>query len=137
MHNRLFKTIPKADSYIKNSFELVEKLKSLHITGAHKLISLDVTLLFRNVPIEVAVDCVNEQWRFISMDCSLPKDEFLEAVRFVLDSTFFPFDNRIYKQKLRHSHGLVFITCGLNNEEIRDGILDVVKFGYFVLLQIC
>ena len=25
LHNRLFKTIPKADSYIKNSFELVKK----------------------------------------------------------------------------------------------------------------
>ena len=70
LHNRLFKTIPKADSYIKNSFELVEKLKKLHITSEHKLISLDVTSLFMNVPMDIAVDCVNEQWNFISKDCS-------------------------------------------------------------------
>ena len=38
LHNMLFKTIPKADSYIKNSFQLVEKLKRLYITGDHKLI---------------------------------------------------------------------------------------------------
>ena len=86
-----FKTIPKADSYIKNSFELVEKLRSLHFTGAHELISLDVTSLFTNVPIDIAVNCVNEQWNFISKDCSLPRDEFLGAIRFVLDSTFFFF----------------------------------------------
>ena len=45
LHNILFKTIPKADSYIKNSLQLdsrifrVEKLKRLRPTGDHKLIS--------------------------------------------------------------------------------------------------
>ena len=31
LHNRLFKIIPKANSYIKNSFDLVDKLRMLHI----------------------------------------------------------------------------------------------------------
>ena len=61
LHNRLFKTIPKADSHVKNSFELVGKLRSVHFTDAHELISLDVTSLFTNVPTDIAVDCVNEQ----------------------------------------------------------------------------
>jgi len=91
----LFKTIPKADSYIKNSFQLIDKLKRLYITNEYKLISLDVISLF---PIDIAVDCVNEQWSFISKECSLPKNEFLGAIRFILDSTFFLFDNKIYKQ---------------------------------------
>ena len=36
------------------------------------------------------------------------------------------------------SHGLSFITCnrGPSNEETREGVLDVVGFGYCVLLQI-
>ena len=55
LHNILFKTIPKADSHIKNSFQLVEKLKRLRPTGDHKLISLDVTSLFTNVPIDIAI----------------------------------------------------------------------------------
>jgi len=82
----LFKTIPEADSYIKNSFQLVKKLKRLYITGEHKLISLNVTSLFTNLLLEIAVDCVNEQWSFISKDCTLPKNEFLGsdtgAIRF-------------------------------------------------------
>jgi len=77
LHNILFKSIPKANSYIKNSFELVEKLKRLHITDEYKLISLDVKSLFTNVPMQIAVDCVNEQWVFVSGDCPLPKEEFL------------------------------------------------------------
>ena len=41
---------------------------------------------------------MNEQWSFITKECSLPKNEFLGAIRFVLDSTFFSFDNKLYKQ---------------------------------------
>jgi len=129
LYNRLFKTIPKADSYIKNSFNLVDKLRMLHTTGAHDLISLDMTSLFTNVPMDIGV---NEQWNFILKDYSLPKNEFLGVIRFVLDSTFF----LLIIYKLWHPHGFSIITgkCGLSNEEIRDGVLDVVEFGHFILL---
>jgi len=93
LHNKLFKTIPKTDSNVRNSFKLVEKLRSVHFTGAHELISLDVTSLFTNdgfVPTNVAIDCVNEHWHVIASDCSLPKKEFLGAIQFILDSTSFP-----------------------------------------------
>ena len=68
----------------------------MHFTGAHELTSLDVTSLFTNVPTDVAIDCVNEHWWAVSNDCSLPKKEFLGAIQFVLDSSFF--DNVIYRQ---------------------------------------
>ena len=98
LHKKLFKTIPRADSYMKNSFELVERLRDVHFTGTHELTSLDVTSLFTNVPTDVAIDCVNEHWPAVSGDCSLPKREFLGAIRFVLDSSFFVFDNVFYRQ---------------------------------------
>ena len=50
---------------------------------------------------EIAVDCVNERWDFIFKDCSLPRDKFLGAIKFILNSTFFSFNNKIYK----HSFG--------------------------------
>ena len=75
LHKKLFKTIPRADSYVKNSFELVERLRDVHFTGAHELTSLDVTSLFTNVPTDVAIECVNEHWWAVSNDCSLPKKE--------------------------------------------------------------
>ena len=85
---------------------------------------------------DIAVDCVNEQWNFISKDCSLPKNELLGAIRFVLDSTFFSFDNKIYKQNfgIPVDSPLITYNCGPSNDEIRDGILDVVKSGHLILL---
>ena len=56
--------------------------------------SLDVVSLFTNVLIDYVID----HWRFISRDCCLLEEEFIKAVQFVLDSTFFVFDSVIYRQ---------------------------------------
>ena len=53
LHKKLFKTIPRTDSYVKNSFELVERLRDVHFTGAHELTFLDVTSLFMNMPTDI------------------------------------------------------------------------------------
>ncbi|KAG5345358.1 GBLP protein, partial [Acromyrmex heyeri] len=80
LHNTMFKTIPKAESYIKNSFQLVDGFKD----DNYKLISLDVVSLFANIPTDIVLDCINDNWNFISKKCKLSKKEF--------------FDNIIYKQ---------------------------------------
>ncbi|XP_018374076.1 PREDICTED: uncharacterized protein LOC108768217 [Trachymyrmex cornetzi] len=81
-----------------NSFHLIEELKNIRIKDDFSLVSLDVVSLFTNVPLDIAIDCINEQWNCISRQCSIPREEFLEAVKLVLDSTFFVFDKKIYKQ---------------------------------------
>jgi len=87
-----------SQNHIGNSFELVEKLKNTHIEDEFSLISLDVISLFTNIPIDLAIISLIDRWDFISISCNIPKDEFLHAVQFVLESTFFSFDNQIYKQ---------------------------------------
>lgn len=60
--------------------------------------SLDVVSLFTNVPVELAVIGVKRRWKFISKKTNIPRDEFVLALSFVLNSTFFKFNNIIYKQ---------------------------------------
>ncbi|KYN17971.1 DNA repair and recombination protein pif1, mitochondrial [Trachymyrmex cornetzi] len=99
LQNILVVSLPEANSYIKNSFQLIDNnLKGMHIKDNYKLISLDVISLFTNVPMDLAVDCINEKWSHISKMCAIPKTEFLKAITFILDSTFFSFDNVIYRQ---------------------------------------
>jgi len=54
--------------------------------------------LFTNIPIELAMESVTNRWNYIENNTSLPKSEFLLAVKFVLDSTFFTFNNIVYRQ---------------------------------------
>jgi len=98
LHKIMIGSFPKALSFIENSFELTNKLKNVHLNNDFKLISLDVVSLFTNIPIELAMESVTNRWNYIEYNTSLPKSEFLLAVKFVLDSTFFTFNNIVYRQ---------------------------------------
>jgi len=41
----------------------------------------------------------DKRWDLISKNCKLPKKEFLGAVKLVLDSSYFFFNDLLYRQK--------------------------------------
>ncbi|KYN10015.1 hypothetical protein ALC57_17849, partial [Trachymyrmex cornetzi] len=94
LHRLIVKSIPKAASNIENSFELVKNLKNIKIDNGFSLVSLDVISLYTNIPTDLVIDALSNRWDFICKNCNLPKNEFIKAVRLVLDSTFFTFDNQ-------------------------------------------
>lgn len=98
LHNIIYDAIPRAHSHVANSFELVKKLSGVQLNDHFKLLSLDVVSLFTNIPLDLALDGVLERWCLIKEKCSIPRDEFLTAVRFILNSTFFTFNGKIYQQ---------------------------------------
>jgi len=98
LHQVIFSNIPKAHSHITNSYDLVDKLKSLHVCDHYHLASLDVVSLFTNVPTELAIGSIGKRWHFIENKISIPYGEFLIGVRLVVNSTFFQFNNKIYQQ---------------------------------------
>jgi len=57
-----------------------------------------VVSLFTNVPIDLALEIIKEKWPHIEAHTNLPQKEFFLALKFVLESTFFHFNNRVYKQ---------------------------------------
>ncbi|XP_071649570.1 uncharacterized protein [Temnothorax longispinosus] len=98
LHNIISSSIPKANSHIKDSFQLVNILNNSRIDDNYTLISLDVVSLFTNVPSDLAIDSICNRWEHLSKNCDIPKDEFIIAVRLILDSTYFSFNNKVYKQ---------------------------------------
>ncbi|KAG5332641.1 TI13B translocase, partial [Acromyrmex heyeri] len=81
----LHDSIPMATNHIKNNFDLVNKLKG-NINNGISLISFVVISLFTNFHIKK----MQHTYR----------DEFLMAIRFVLNFTYFSYyDNYIYQQK--------------------------------------
>ena len=98
LHKILYRALPKAKSHIVDSFQFVETLKNTQIDASFKLISLDVVSLFTNVPLDLAIESICKRWTYIERNCDIPKNEFLIAIRLVLNSTFFSFNNVCYQQ---------------------------------------
>jgi len=98
LQETITRSLPRAKGHIDNSFQLVKILKDMFIEDGFVLISLDVVSLFTNIPIDLAMEGLTNRWNFISDNCNIPKNEFLDAVRLVLNSTYFSFDNNIYRQ---------------------------------------
>jgi len=94
----LHKSLPLAQSHVKNSFELFNTLLGKKVPENHLLVSLDVKSLFTNIPSELVIEAINNRWLYIEKFTKIKKKEFILAVKFLLDSTFFTFDKIIYKQ---------------------------------------
>lgn len=71
LHNLIHGSIPIANSYIANSFELINKLKGTHIDGDYRLISLDVVSIFTNIPLDLAIESVLKRWSYIEKKCDM------------------------------------------------------------------
>jgi len=91
-------SFPITCNNFKNSVEIVKKLANIHIPDDHDLVSLDVVLLFTNVPIDMVMEILDNRWNLIESHTKIPKEEFLNAVKFTLNSTYFIFNGKIYKQ---------------------------------------
>lgn len=95
LYRVMYKSFPKAKSHIQNSFKLVKRLSNLQLEDNSKLISLNVTLLYTNIPMEYALDSVAIRWDYIVSNCNISKAEFLLAICFILKSTYFKIKNII------------------------------------------
>ncbi|KYQ59837.1 hypothetical protein ALC60_01222, partial [Trachymyrmex zeteki] len=58
----------------------------------------DVVSLFTNVSVNLVIESIENRWSNIQNNIKLPKTEFVKAVSLVLNSMFFSFNNKIYKQ---------------------------------------
>jgi len=82
-----------------------------------------------NIPIDLAIKSVSNRWNFISTSCKIPRN-FLNAVRFVLESTFFSFGNQIYKQKFGTPMGspLSPIIADIVMQDLEGEVLETLDF---------
>ena len=98
LHDKIKTSLTNSDRTIKNSTDLIEKIKNLHVNENISLASLDVISLFTNVPLEEAINSIKRRWDIISNNTNIPMDEFIIAVKFVFESTFLQFNKKMYKQ---------------------------------------
>lgn len=84
---------------LKNSFELKYKLTDIVINSTEMMVSFDIISLFTNIPVQLAIDIINEKWDTIKTTTNMTKTMFFEILRFCLiDANYFLFNNVFYRQ---------------------------------------
>jgi len=68
------------------------------------IISLDVTSLFTNVPLDIALDEPVRRWDSIKCATNISKNEFINVIKFVLTSTYFTFNDYL-QTNFWHTYG--------------------------------
>lgn len=86
--------------YIKDSFQFSSLMNNRQIPANYVLVSLDVVSLFSNIPLYLAIRCIEKKWESINTHCNIDKATFLELIKFVFDNTYFSYNNQFYKQIL-------------------------------------
>ena len=86
---------------VKNSIQLVDKVKGLELNVDECFVSFDITALFTNVPVNESLEIIRER---LLEDPSLPErttlsvDEILEATKICIESTYFKFKGDLFQQ---------------------------------------
>jgi len=98
LHNIIKNSIPEALSAVGNRHKLVKMLNGKLLESDCIFASLGVVSLSTNVPLEWVYNGISNRWQLISDNTSIPKYEFIRAIKLILDSTFFSFEKTIYRQ---------------------------------------
>ena len=92
----------RIESRILNSNELCKKIKDWKIAEEEILVSLDVVSMYPSIPIEESLDIIRNRLECDSTlkdRCKWPVATIMNVLRIVLTSSFFTFEDKIYRQK--------------------------------------
>ena len=72
--------VKSSSSFVKNSSHLQQEIGQTLIPSGYSLVSYDVTSLFTNIPVDLALTIIEKKWDTIEPYTSLPKYEFLAGL---------------------------------------------------------
>ena len=86
---------------VKNSEDLVNKIKSLEVPPPFKLVSYDVSALFTSIPVDYALTVIRKkldndhEWK---QHTELSLEQIMELLELCLNTTYFVYDGVMYRQ---------------------------------------
>uniref|UniRef100_A0ABD2W8E4 Reverse transcriptase domain-containing protein n=1 Tax=Trichogramma kaykai TaxID=54128 RepID=A0ABD2W8E4_9HYME len=89
--------IKQPNSHIDNSFDFMKKISNFSIPTDYVLISLDVTSLFTNIPLDRVLDSLDRRYLQLSRS-KITFEKIREITKFLFENTYFKFNNVYYRQ---------------------------------------
>lgn len=91
LHDILVSSVPEPRSHVGDSWNFVGTISGLEIGKNETLVSLDVTSLFTNIPVDLVLKSIENRWHLISGATTFSLEQFKCVIETVLGSTSFKF----------------------------------------------
>ncbi|KAI4476134.1 hypothetical protein M0804_013841 [Polistes exclamans] len=99
LHLLLTRTISSKFVFsIKNSFEFAEFIRGTKLPEGYILVSLDVISLFTNIPKELVIKIIEDNWDELSKYITVHKKTLIELIQFCFELSYFRFNGVFYQQ---------------------------------------
>lgn len=99
--SNILKMLNENSTYnVKNSKDFKEKISSHIIEEDEIMVSFDVVSLFPSIPVDLAIQIIEEKWNKLQEFTNIDKELFFKILRFCIqDSRYFIYKEKIYQQK--------------------------------------
>lgn len=126
----LSKIIHASPYRIKDSWQFNRIIKVMKIPKGYKMFSLDATSLFTNIPKELCVRAIEKRWLSISEHTSLSKEQFIDAVKLIIDESYFKYGDAFYLQSrgVAMGNAISGFLADLVMEDLEVYILNNIPF---------
>ena len=91
--------------FVKDSTDFIKNIKHLSINPEETLVSFDVSTLFTNIPVPVALQVINSKISTctnFTIISTIPKEKFIKLLEFTITNCVFCFSKKFYKT-LQHA----------------------------------
>ena len=95
-------------AHLTNSYDFKQRMTQFsdnNSTNIGKLVSLDISSLFTNVPTDAVLEFIGRKIDAGQIQLPIPKEPFLQFIKLCVDHNCFQFENEFYRQRFGISMG--------------------------------
>ena len=124
---------------VRDTFDFVERVKSVKIPDGYVIISLDVVSLFTNIPLDLIKSITTDKWNVIKDHCSFTRDAFLKTLDFIFENSYFTFQNQVYLQEFGTPMGSPIspILAVMVMDHVLDVVVPKLPFDLPFIFTVC
>lgn len=115
---------------LRDSWQFSQIIKDMKIPKGYKMISLDATSLFTNIPKELCIRAIENRWTTISQHTFLSKEMFIDTVKLIMDESYFRYGDSYYVQLCGVAMGnsISGFLSDLVMEDLEVSVLNKIPF---------
>ncbi|KAG4073725.1 hypothetical protein HA402_000949 [Bradysia odoriphaga] len=83
---------------IKDSWQFSQVIRNTKVPRGYKMFSLDATSLYTNIPKELCIHAIKKRWHLLQEHTFLSKEQFMDAVKLIIDESYFRYGDSFYLQ---------------------------------------